>query len=85
MNQALKNDITCAKCDLEELNECGDLEERMAASQKLAELEVILLECEQKGVEATWNSCGLCRGAGFHKEYDETYTCGACGGNGGNW
>ena len=35
----LINEIQDCKCELEELNECGDLEDRMECALKLADLE----------------------------------------------
>jgi hypothetical protein len=35
----LLREISEAQCELEELNECGDLEERLEAAQRLQDLE----------------------------------------------
>jgi hypothetical protein len=37
--QALQEALDDAKCTLEELNECGDLEERLEAAQAVADAE----------------------------------------------
>jgi len=36
----LMNEISDAECELEELNECGTLEERLEIAQKIEELKI---------------------------------------------
>lgn len=85
MNEGLKQTLEDARCNLEEVNESGDLEERMDAAQRVAALESLLSEKERKGVAATWIPCGLCHGSGRHKEYEDEWPCPPCNGDGGSW
>jgi DnaJ-class molecular chaperone len=84
-NNGLKQAIEDARCTLEEVQESGDLEEQIEASQNVAALEKLLFEKEALGVEAKWLECGLCHGSGWHKECEEEWECGLCRGNGGSW
>lgn len=40
--ETLESELEDAQCELEELNECGDLEDRLEASMRVADLEAKL-------------------------------------------
>lgn len=40
--ESLEEALECAQAELEEANECGDLEDRLAIAQSIAELEARL-------------------------------------------
>lgn len=85
MNEDLKTTIEDVKCELEESNECGELEERMELAQRLAILESLLSEKERKHEPAKWYGCGLCCGKGSWNDYQDTWPCAACNAQGGSW
>jgi len=85
MNEQLKALIEDLRCELEEANESGDLEERMELSLRIDQLEKLLLMHRQRGTQAGWLECGLCKGAGKHEEYKETWPCNSCKGVGGSY
>lgn len=43
-NEELQNKITDLECELEEMNECGDLEDRMECAMKLERLKAMVRE-----------------------------------------
>ena len=71
------SDLEELKLEQEELEECGDLEERLAIALRIASMEQLK--------NPKWLECGLCHGAGFHKEYDQSWPCPSCEGHYGNW
>lgn len=77
----LKEYIEDLKCEQEELEECGDLEERFEMAQKIERHEELVKN--PRGV--TKSSCGFCGGSGILQEYDDAWKCGACDGQGGTW
>ena len=80
MKTGIEKDIEDSEVELEELNECGDLEERMAMAMRIEDLKKI----HARG-NAKWMDCGLCHGTGSHKEYEDTWPCACCEGRGGSW
>ena len=84
-NTELKCYVSDLECNLDELNECGHLEDRMDAAVKLSTFRLLLLKLTQANKVARFIPCKLCRGTGERIEHGQGYDCTICEGLGGHY